>query len=683
MFTPRSSLPSWLRSARVARVLVPAVAGAAVLATTGPVVSARAESLPIGPTVVINGHGWGHGHGMSQYGAYGAATRGLTHTQILDFYYPGTTLQAQAPIPSLRIRISGDSDNTTQVDPAAGLSFTDGLDRSSTLPTRTTAGVAIIGWRTIRSGPLLQLQSAYAGAWHNEYGAARPGPMAFQATAGQVRLVMPDSTRRAFPDAVTAIVDGTVERTVVVTSMESYLRGVVPNEMPSSWSAEALRSQAVAARTYATYEKEHPSYPGKPWDVCDSTACQVYDGLADYRGDGTLLRVNTKGTSDDAVSKTANQVLLYGGKAAFTQFSSTNGGWMAAGDQPYLVAKSDPYDGVIAGSRHSWTSTRTTVASTLQSAYPQIGTLRSIVVTARDGNGEWGGRVRTVDLVGSSSTVKAVTGETIRSLLGLNSEWFTVVNADFLRRDRSGDRVPDLLIATTTGTLYLYRGKSSGFTAPVKVGSNWQTMDRLGFAGDLNGDGRSDLLARDGATKKLWCYPTTSTGAPGARTEVPGSWATTSIFAGAGDLTGDGNADFLGVNASTGVLMLYPGSGTCGGHGAGVSMGPGWNAMDVVVGAGDMNRDGRADLLVRQKATGVLWTYLTDGKGGWLGRVRIGAGWNVMNAIAGIGDLNGDQIPDVLARDTSNRLWLYPGNGQGMLGTRVDLHMALLPSRLV
>jgi hypothetical protein len=94
-------------------------------------------------------------------------------------------------------------------------------------------------------------------------------------------------------------------------------------------------------------------------------------------------------------------------------------------------------------------------------------------------------------------------------------------------------------------------------------------------------------------------------------------------------------------------------------------VGTGWNIFSAIVGPGDVNGDGAADVLARETATGFLWLYPGSGTGGWRPRVRIGTGWNVMTAVTSAGDLNGDRTPDVLARDQAGVLWLYPRTATG------------------
>ena len=131
--------------------------------------------------------------------------------------------------------------------------------------------------------------------------------------------------------------------TVNILSLEKYLRGVVPREMPSSWSTEAVRAQAIAARTYAAYERSHPR--AAHFQICDTTSCQVYGGVA-----------SEAAATTEALKATRGQILVdAAGEPAFSQFSSSSGGWSAAGSVPYLAAQADPYDGWTGNPNHDWT----------------------------------------------------------------------------------------------------------------------------------------------------------------------------------------------------------------------------------------------------------------------------------------------------------------------------------------
>ena len=208
---------------------------------------------------------------------------------------------------------------------------------------------------------------------------------------------------------------GSTDRdTVNVLLMDNYIKGVIPREMPASWSPAAVRAQAVAARTYAAYEKQHPR--DDHYQLCDTTSCQVYGG---YDAEDSR--------SNDAVRQTAGVILTYDGAPAFTQFSSSSGGWTSHNQFAYLPGKADPYDSVEINPNHDWTA-KIEVAK-IERLWPRVGNLKTIRFTSRDGNGEWQGRVWSLVLGGTkngSATAVTVSGDTFRSLLGLKSAWFTV-----------------------------------------------------------------------------------------------------------------------------------------------------------------------------------------------------------------------------------------------------------------
>ena len=136
--------------------------------------------------------------------------------------------------------------------------------------------------------------------------------------------------------------------------------------MPASWDAAALRAQAVAARTYAAWLRAQN--PRRYYQICDTTSCQVYGGVTAEQT-----------SSNDAVTATAGKILTYQGKPAFTQFSSSSGGWTSKGSVPYLPAKKDPYDNIAMNANHSWKVVVS--ARSLERSHPEIGTLLDLRVT--------------------------------------------------------------------------------------------------------------------------------------------------------------------------------------------------------------------------------------------------------------------------------------------------------------
>jgi stage II sporulation protein D len=205
----------------------------------------------------------------------------------------------------------------------------------------------------------------------------------------------------------------------------------------------------VAARTYATWSRAQNLR--RYYQICDTTSCQVYGGV-----DGEDARSNR------AVAATRRQILTYGGKPAFTQFSSSSGGWTSAGSVPYLTAQPDPYDGWSGNPVHTWTTTID--AGRFERSYPSLGTLRRILVVNRDGNGDWQGRVNSVVLDGTRGDV-TISGDSFRWAFGLRSNWFTI------------DPTPIISRWATIGGTKSPLGAVTGNEYPVSDGAA-QTFER-------------------------------------------------------------------------------------------------------------------------------------------------------------------------------------------------------------
>lgn len=414
--------------ATLARAAVATAAAAAVLLGLGAGSQAQADSAvaPSSGSVTVTGAGWGHGKGMSQWGAYGAASKGLSYSEILSFYYTGTTLDTLADGNTIRVWISGDNDNGLHFRPVKGLAVTDSAGKKLTLP----YGSKYTNWRISRSGSKRVLYyrntSGKYVTYANKLSSTRVWSVANSST-GTVKLAMPDGSTRTYRGKLVARFSGSGLKTVNYLTMESYLRSVVPAEMPGSWSAEALKAQAVAARTYAAKLRSAVS-SSAIYDLCDTSACQVYKGTS-----------SEYGATDKAVSATKDKVVEYKGQLALTMFSSSNGGWSAPGgsDYPYLKAKADPYDGVKRD--QSWSVTLS--SSKVQAAYPSIGSLKSVQVTDRDGYGTFGGRVDDLKITGSKGSV-TVSGGSFKSKFGLKERLFKVV----------GGTLPSSATATASGT---------------------------------------------------------------------------------------------------------------------------------------------------------------------------------------------------------------------------------------
>jgi stage II sporulation protein D len=400
----RRSLAALVLAAAVAAGVVAAVN----LTAAGPAGAVESETYPAPASGIwtLSGRGFGHGRGMSQWGAQGAALRGLTGLQILAFYYPGTshTTIASAPI---RVRISADEGADTAVGALPGMGVRDvASNLVYTLPAGPTR------WRAVADASGMHIDSWNGTAWTrwNAPGGANTwaGPLRFGISDTTIMTLYIGQTPVRYRGKLTSVPTGTTTVTTVNTlPMDHYLYSVVPAESPASWAGAALRSQAVAARTYAANLRAR--HAGDAWDTCDTTACQVYKGV-----------VSEAVSTTTAVKATANQIRTLGGQPILAEFSASNGGWTTASNLSYQVAKPDPYD--AAGGANPNTSWTTTLrASDLQARFPHIGQAQLLRVVARNGNGTWGGRI--VDLFVDGTTGSArVTGDSSR--FSLKSNWW-------------------------------------------------------------------------------------------------------------------------------------------------------------------------------------------------------------------------------------------------------------------
>ena len=412
---------------RIARAAL-AVATATAAATAVSLVHgapARAETiiLPSSGSVQVTGNGNGHGHGLSQYGARGAAIAGLTPAQIVAFYYPGTTLATGSDARALKVHITGDSDGDLEVRPSTGLRVAAG-DTWRLLPQRLRGGHVSL-WRVVpASGGKLRLQGLANNAWNTfriTDRATAPGPVRFRGAkpSSLVRVVISGSEERDYRGQTMASRNGSSLRVVNRVKMRDYLRSVVPSESFPSWAPAALESQSVAARTYALWRARY--VPLGYADICDTTACQVYHGAQRTNGRGVVNRVWETPSTTAAIRATDGRYLTHGGLPALTEFSASNGGFSTNGNKPYLIAKPDPWDGVVANSAHSWRALLK--ASSVTRGYPEIGKIQALRVTKRDGNGDWGGRVLQVRLIGTLKSI-TVLGTSFASRMGLRHSWW-------------------------------------------------------------------------------------------------------------------------------------------------------------------------------------------------------------------------------------------------------------------
>ena len=392
------------------------LAGGAASAASATTRAATVQRIgvPDHATLTIHGRGYGHGHGMSQWGAQGAAKKGLSATKIVRFYYPHT--KAGHAGGKVRVLIMRRHRRQHHGGEPLGPARPRPQERDGRRPCPRRARRATPPSGGCPPGKGGRTKVSYRNqGWHlwsklsgdGEFTRGRADHARDRLGQGHLPRLPPVPHAEPSREPVSRRARRV---TVNKTSLEAYVQGVIPREAFPSWRQAALRAQAIAARSYAAFEEADSTNP--VYQLCDTTSCQVYGG-----------KTAEVASTNKATAKTKGQVRTYHGKPAFTQFSASNGGWLAAGSQPYLVAKKDPYDGVKDNPNHTWTVHRT--AGEVEKAFPALGNLQKINVLQRDGNGKWNGRIESMKLVGSKGST-TVSGDTFRSNLGLLSTWFDI-----------------------------------------------------------------------------------------------------------------------------------------------------------------------------------------------------------------------------------------------------------------
>lgn len=461
-----------------------------VTALPAPQPGAEAYLRPEDGIYQVTGGGFGHGIGMSQYGAHGAGLEGLTHDEILDFYYPGTTLETRTT-GTIRIGVTIDNDGVTRVAHRPGLVV-------SSTPGGTTYPLPSghSQWRVrtasaSAAGCTLEGLDA-GGVWRTTWPSGMPQscPVSFSSPGeGSVDLYLPDGSLRIYRGTLTATFRGTTSLlTVNHLPTQHYLRSVTMAEMPVSFHAQALRAQAVAARSYALRGAGGTAH----YDTCDTTACQAYRGMGARNADGTITWYEHASTTA-AVDATDGQVLTYDfgngvPQLATTMYSSSTGRHTTVGGagHGYLVAQPDPYDAVANNPRSAWTA-ELPVAN-LEARYG-IHRVERVQILSRDGHGQWGGRVLDARVEGFTSsgvyTWAYATGGGLQmsnpwpaNANGLSSHYFTFEQAGGgVDRISGEDRYGTAAAASGawaagTGVVYVVNGQDypDALTAAARAG---------------------------------------------------------------------------------------------------------------------------------------------------------------------------------------------------------------------
>lgn len=406
---------------------------------------AQAEEGQLPGGVIIYGRGFGHGRGLSQYGAYGWATvHGWSWEQILDFYYGGATGNSrsnlEAPNQEMTTWLSAMNNRQTGVvsdsgtmrlleDPDQGRRFTSMVAREKSGAQRVyqvwgsgerkclnesdspeAAGFTLIGEFNETASFVTNSSQDPGASALDTVGLCEPR----SASANQVRY---------YRGIVRAMNNTKNEnRTINIARLDDYLRGVVPRESPASWGdtaggagMNALRAQAVAARSYSVTENRYAGLA----KTCDTQDCQVYGGAALRTSVNASPTVLESANTDRAVAETTGVVIRNPkGNVVRTEFSSSNGGRTAGGEFPALADEGD-----ISANSSLMIWTRAFSAAQIVAKYPQVGVLTSVTTTNDGLGGDFGGYTLDVTIAGTSGSVK-VSGWAFRTAFGLPAPWF-------------------------------------------------------------------------------------------------------------------------------------------------------------------------------------------------------------------------------------------------------------------
>jgi stage II sporulation protein D len=342
----------------------------------------------------IRGAGYGHGVGMSQYGAMGYAANGWDYRRILGHYYTDTSIGVLNEPRTVRVLLQSLSGSAA---------FT-GATRAAGRRLTPTATYRVRG----RAGGLVQLLNSRGREITTVPAPLRatgPGPLTLKGTSGFARR---DGAYRGALEFRPGTFGGI--NAINAVGIDDYVQGVVPLESPASWPIEALKAQAVAARTYAlTTTKSGAGFEHYP-----DTRSQVYGGVGAEQP-----------STSAATQATAGQLVTYNGAPVATYFFSTSGGRTEAVENsalgtkplPWLTSVEDEYDEV--SPRHRWGPIKLTMAGAAAKLRGYVrGRFKGIDVIQRGRSP----RIVAADVVGSGGRVR-VSGATLRAELGLYDTW--------------------------------------------------------------------------------------------------------------------------------------------------------------------------------------------------------------------------------------------------------------------
>ena len=350
-----------------------------LLTASAPVSADSSAALVTG--LSISGHGYGHGIGLSQWGAEERARAGQSHQEILSFYYPGTQL-GTAPSHAVRVLLAQ-------------------LPR---LVVGSSSGFTVVD----TNGKTIRLPSGHYPVSTDGAIAGRSMRLPITIAPGEEPIMLGGSR---YHGTLTLSLDGGRLDAVNAVGLEQYVGDVVSFENPAYWPAEALRAQAIASRSYALANL----HPEATWDLYPDDRSQNYGGLRKEYPSALSAAAATRG-----------QVLLYHGNVVDALFSASNGGLTSTTDGvwdgpnlPYFTVRTDQFDALSPAS--SWGPVRIGL-TTLRRSFPDLPP--SIVNVSIATNPA--GRATSVTFLGSDGSSLSVDGEAFQERLALRSTFLSL-----------------------------------------------------------------------------------------------------------------------------------------------------------------------------------------------------------------------------------------------------------------
>jgi SpoIID/LytB domain protein len=647
------------------------VAWATLLAVLVAVPAAASEG-----SVRLEGAGFGHGVGMSQYGARSLATKGWSATRILQHYYPGATVET-VPTPNLLI----------------GLSTTPSVEFRNRSTSENSLTAQIGGQSlSVAPGQTLRVLHVSGTTCRASVGTSwREGPCTgarviwnYDRSAPATHIDMPRTDLHDLTLARGFISFNQPSNLQLHTRLEirtqEYLYGLA--EMPSSWPAAALGAQATAGRTYAMANRSFKA--SCSCHLLTTTAHQYYVGWAKESeprwGAEWVAAVNRSAVG--SFESREGAVVTYNGSPISAFYSSSSGGatedsadiW--GGTVPYLKSQPDPYsvDADAGNPLSSWVRTPGYTAFAAALGFDSVFSMRVVQHNTSgtphlyEVRGTKDGRDRTVHWAATDAgraTCGRISGAicsttTVRTALGLPSHAVSSLQLvqpdipEWFEGDFTGNGSTDVASYNpVTGDWVVGASTGSGYTFSAwgnfSPRSGWTTH----LVGDFTGNGRDDIASYHEPTGRWWVSRSNGssfTSSPWASLRTKTGWTEHLV----GDFTGNGRADIASYHPSNGSWWVHASTSTSFNTRQ-------WDAFRTRAGwqahlVGDVDGDGRADIASYHPRTGVWWVSRSTGSS------FSGARWATYSPTDGwdvhlIGDFTGNGRADVASYYPSNGTW--------------------------